>query len=153
MGWDIVAYYDVNQTELDNFVNSNNIDKTEWEQHHIVSSYYKNEHLKDEKQLGVIYSWNSNCKFHEVFDTYSVSFIRDDERFRNRRYQKELENKVNHPFPTCLTHICCTITTSNDALQVAEELERFFGDDEDLMDFAEWLKTTAKYCSTYELSY
>ena len=87
-----------------------------------------------------------------MFDSYSVSFIRDDERFKNRRFQNELEVKVGRPFPACLTSICF-ISTSSDALKVAEELKIFFADDEDLMDFADWLEKTAKYCSTYELSY
>jgi hypothetical protein len=155
MGWDIQAYYDVNQEEIEEFINKNNIDREDWDQNDKISSYFKETYFKDKgcHCLGAIYSWNEKCGIHEVFDYYRVSFIRDDERFTNRRYQQLLEKEIGEPFPYCLTHICTTIYTKNDAIKVAEALETFFKDDEHLMDFAEWLKETAKYCSTYELSY
>jgi phage/plasmid-associated DNA primase len=152
MGWDIEAYFDINKEDLDNFIKNNNIDKKDWEQHDIVSSYFKDTFLKEEPNLYPMYKWNEECNIHEMYVWYRVSFIRDDERFENRRFQKELEKRVGEPFPHCLTTICW-IRTRNDALEVSEGLTTFFKDDEHLMSFAEWLQQTAKYCSTYELSY
>ena len=154
MGWDIVAYYDVEQDQLDNFIEKNNIDKENWDQSDKVSKYFKDTYLKEDvHHLDATYSWNKQCNIHEMFDSYRVSFIRDDERFENRRFQDLLAQKIGKHFPYCLTNICWTISTKNDAIEVAEALTTFFKDDERLMDFAEWLQQTAKYCSTYELSY
>jgi hypothetical protein len=154
MGWDIMAYYDVNQDDLDDFIRNNNIDKNDWNQSDKVSKYFKESCLKeDSNRLGAIYSWNKDCKIHEMFDSYRVTFLRDDKRFGNRRFHAKLEKEIGQPFPRCLSSICFSLTTRSDALEIAEALTTFFKDDEDIMDFAEWLQQTAKYCSTYELSY
>ena len=154
MGWDIFAFYDVNQENLDRIINDNNIDKEDWEQGHIVSKHFKNSYLKEEShRLDAIYSWNKDCNMHEMFDSYRVTFIRDDNRFDNRRFHAELEKRIGQPFPHCLTNICWSLTTRSDAIEIAKALTTFFKEDECLMDFAEWLQQTSKYCSTYRLSY
>ncbi len=152
MGWDIYANYDISQKELDEYMEKNNINKNDWDQSHVIGSYFENTYLKNEG-LSAIYSWNKECEIHEMFDSYRVTFIRDDNRFENRRFQKELEKKIGSPFPECLKHICFGLRTADDAIEIAEGLETFFADDDCLMDFAEWLKKTSKLCSTYELSY
>jgi hypothetical protein len=153
MGWDIVAYYDIDQTEIDTYISSNSINKDNWDECDIVAKYYKDIHLPKDATLYPVYQWNDSCNIHEMYEMYGVNFIRDDKRFDNRRYQKELEKKIGRPFPECLRGMNWTVSTSKDALEVARELEVFFPDDIDMAHFAKWLRKTAQYCSTYELSY
>lgn len=152
MGYDIMAYFDVNQKQIDEFINTNKIDINDSKQHKLIIDFYKQQHPGIEK-LGLIYIWNKKCSIHEIFDFQGTNFIRDDERFRNRRYQQILAEKHNREFPRILTNINWNLSTAKDAIQIADELTIFFGDDEDLMYFAEWLRLTSKYCSTYEYSY
>ena len=98
-----------------------------------------------------MYNWNKDCRMHEIYETYSANFIRDDERFVNSRFHKDIEKKVNRPFPYCLKSICFYLCTREDALEIANELYIFFPDDIQLTYFAKWLKRTASVCSTYEL--
>ena len=90
---------------------------------------------------------------HEIYLSHHSTFIRDDERFTNRRYHEMLERKVNRKFPWCLNDINSYIRENVHALKVAKELRIFFPEDGKLMNFADWLEHTAKYCSTYELSW
>ena len=85
-------------------------------------------------------------------DYGGYAFIRDDDRFDNRRYHKLLEDKVGLPFPECLESINYTLRTSEDAIEIAKGLRTFFASDHNLIMFADWLEETCKYCSTYELS-
>ncbi len=153
MGHDLVAYFDVDQDDLERFVRDNNIDRNDWNQCKLVSDRYKTKHLQDHPKLFPVYCWNEECQIHEMFEMYGTNFIRDDERFDNRRFQAILAKKVGREFPCCLKNINWTVRTSYKALEVAEELAAFFAEDKSLMHFAEWLRQTAQHCSTYELSY
>lgn len=154
MGYDLVAYFDLNQDEIEQFVMENNIDKKNCDQSDMIVDYYKTKHLSNTNFTldYMIYAWNEDCQMHEIMQYYGTNFIRDDERFDNRRYHKMLEDKYGISFPQCLQGINYTLRTSNDAKEVAKELRVFFPDDISLMHFADWLEETAKYCSTYELS-
>lgn len=99
-----------------------------------------------------MYAWNEQCNMHEIFDMIGTNFIRDDDRFENRRFHALLEAKIGRPFPLCLRNINTYLQTSADALKIADELCVFFPDDEPLMFFAKFLRQSAQYCSTYELS-
>lgn len=157
MGWDILAYFDIDHNEIQEMINDHNIqDKSNWDETDVIEKCYKEKHLsseEDRKTLHPLYHWNEGCKIHEMYDMYGTSFIRDDERFSNRRYQKELEKKVGKPFPKCLESLNWTLRTADDAQNVSNALKEFFQDDVNLMHFANWLRVTSKYCSTYELSY
>ena len=146
MGWDIIAYFDIDQNELDHLIKNNDIKINKNE---CISKHFENIFLN----LPICYFWKKNCNIHELYSIYSVNFIRDDYRFKNRIFHTELEKRIGKQFPSCLFAICTTISTRNDALEIAEALTTFFKDDTYLMDFAEWLRQTAKYCSTYKLSY
>lgn len=150
MGCELMAFFDVNQTQIDKFINTNEIDI--WDKRHLIVNYYKEQH-PELKDMSIIYSWNEKCKMHEMYSYYGVNFIRDDGRLSNRRYHKILEEKHGRPFPFCLQNIIWYTNTAEQAIKIADELTVFFGDDERLMWFADWLRITSKYCSTYELSY
>ena len=93
---------------------------------------------------------------HEIWCTHHSSFIRDDDRFSNRRFQAMLCKRLGKDedaFPECLKNICWTLNTRDDAVDIAQALDEFFVDDRKLAGFAEWLRETATCCSTYELSY
>ena len=153
MGWDIEAYFDVDQSEITDIVTQHNLDKDDFHHCDIIAKLYKERHFPHEEDLRPMYWWNEECGIHEMYDVYPTTFIRDDERFENRRYHDELEKKVGRPFPACLTNINWYVRTSKDAVEVAHELAVWFPDDKALLFFAAWLKTTSAYCSTYELSY
>ena len=155
MGYDIVAYYNVDQEEIERFITENNINRDNWDEcDETVPSYYKEKYLADEKRkLRPNYIWNPECGIHELYESYGTNFIRDDERFDNRRFQKILEEKFSRTFPSCLKNINYYLRTCEDAIEIAAELRIFFSEDSRLMGFAEWLESTSKYCETYELSF
>lgn len=154
MGYDIMAYFFVNQEEqeqIDEFINQNNIDKNNSKQRTLIVDYYKTIN-PEMKELKLIYIWNRGCEIHEFFDFYGTNFIRDDERFRNRRFQQLLSEKYNCKFPDCLKNINMYLHDTNDAIEIANALTVFFNEDDDLMHFAEWLRKTSQNGATYELS-
>lgn len=153
MGYDLIAIFDVNQEELEKFVVENNIDRTDWKQAGLIPDYYRSKHLMETPDLYIYYYWNPDCKVHEIHSSYRTNFIRDDKRFENKTYQRMLEQKYMKPFPYCLNNINWSLHDYRDAIEIAEGLETFFSEDEDLMDFSNWLKQTAKHWCVYELSY
>jgi hypothetical protein len=134
MGYDIVAYFDVNQEQIEDFIVEQNINRDNWKQGLLVVEYYKREN-PDMKYLNMIYNWNEECQLHEFFDSYGTNFIRDDERFSM------------DGLPYCLSCINHNIHTSEDVIEIAEALEEYFPEDHHLASFADWLRTTAKHCN------
>ncbi len=105
------------------------------------------------RRLGWMYEFNESCDMHQIWCTHHSNFIRDDDRFTNRRFQTMLCKRLGtdeEAFPSCLTNICWSLTTRDDAVEIAQALG---ADDRSLTGFAEWLRKTATCCSTYELSY
>jgi hypothetical protein len=152
MGYDLVSYLDIDQHEISEFINNNKIDINNEDECEKISKYYKEKYISQEK-LRIVYEYNENVSMHEIWSLFSSSFIKDDERFTNRRYRELLEKKNNKTFPLCLEDINWKLRTKENALEIAKGLEDFFPDDIKLQKFAKWLRITAKYCSTYELSY
>lgn len=156
MGCDLIAIFDVDQEEIEKFIVENNIDRNDWDKRKLVSEYYKSKYLTETPELYIYYFWNRNCKIHEIHSSYGTNFIRDDNRFNNKTYQRMLEKKYMKPYPKCLRNINWSLHTARDAVEIAEGLDTFFSEDdedEDLMHFSKWLKQTAKCNCVYELSY
>lgn len=151
MDYLMVAYFNVSQNAIETFIRENEIDRTDKTQHCRIVDYYKETH-PELKEANILYSWNTPCKMHDFFDEFSIRFIHEDERFTNQRYHKILQAKHHLFYPDCLIHIK-SIYSSKDAILVADALAIFYGDDEKLMEYADWLRTTSKKCSMYELSY
>ena len=151
MGFDIYAYFDIDQNQIEEFIQNNNIDRNDWDQTSRVVDFYKEQH-PELKDISMIYIWNRKCQIHKIFSPKGTNFIRDDARLSDRCYNKILEKKYNRPYPYYLTNINLFLNTSERALEIADELAIFFADDEDLMYFADWLRITAKYCDIYEFS-
>jgi len=157
MGYDQEAYLDIDdqhiQDEITKFIKENNLDTEKYEAMKIIGCEFGNRYC-DDKHLGWIYIYNENCNMHEIHCSHCSNFIRDDERFTNPRYQRMLCKRLGkEAFPRCLEYICWNLRTRNDAIEIADALAEFFADDRDLLQFADWLRSTAKCCSTYELSY
>jgi hypothetical protein len=151
MGYEIMAHFYVNQDKIEAFINENNIDRKNWKQHERIVDYYK-EINPEMKECEIIYSWNRPDELHEFFDFVGTNFIRDDDRLSNPQYRRILIEKHQRLFPDCLTDINWYLRSTKDAIEIADELTIFFGDDEDLMGFADWLRKTSKNCAYYELS-
>jgi hypothetical protein len=151
MGCDIIANFYVNQEEIEEFIHENNIDRTNSKQYKLIVDYYKETH-PEVKECEMIYSWNRHDELHEFFDFVGTNFIRDDDRLSNPQYHRILIEKHQRLFPDCLTDINWYLRSTKDAIEIADELTIFFGDDEDLMGFADWLRKTSKNCAYYELS-
>lgn len=154
MGYDIVAYFDIDQEEIESFIHKNSIDRSDWNQSNSIADHYRAKHLNNNPVFNyILYEWEEGCRLHEVFDYYGgTNFIRDDERLTNKRYQTVLSSRIGRPFPDCLRCIHMYVSTSEDAIEVANELCMFFAEDDNLMHFASWLKLTANYGCTYEFS-
>lgn len=156
MGWDIVAYFDVDQRELDDYIAANNIDKYDGQPVKLILNYYREKYIcgedKDVK-FELDYYWDNEFKLHRIYDIYRTNFIRNDDRFWDREIQAKAAERLRRPFPECLRSLHWYIQTSEDALEIAGELGVFFPDDEEIGWFATWLRNTAKYCSAYEFSW
>lgn len=154
MGYDIIAYFDIDQDEIENFIQTYKIDRENWENIQLVVDYFTKTHLGN---LGftyacIHYDWNKKCNMHEIYTMFGTNFIRDDERLSNERFHKHLEKKIGKPFPHCLSFINWSLRKKEDAVEIANQLHVFFEDDPELMEFAEWLEQTSNYCSFYDLS-
>ena len=149
MGYDLLAYIDADQDEVDKIILENKLDRNDWDARCIIVEKYKQVH--PEIDMDMMYSFNDRCSMHELYCSHGTNFIRDDERFTNRRYHSWLEQKLGKPFPKILQAINWSLRDAQDAVEIAEGLETFFADDESLQWFAKWCRETAKLCSTYEL--
>jgi hypothetical protein len=152
MGFDIHAYVDVDQAELDQIIQEHNLDKNKWENYNVIAKHYVDKH-PELNSLFLDYWYNEDVCMHEIHSSQGTNFIRDDKRFENKRYQNALALRYGKPFPSCLEYINFGLRTREDAIEIARELRVFFSDDSDLMHFADWLDETAIHCSTYELDY
>jgi hypothetical protein len=160
MGCDITAYFYVNKNEqnlIEEFIKSNGIDKTNYENGKQIIKYYKS--IRPEiAELDIKYSWNKKCQIHKFYDYYQTNFIRDDERLSDRCYQRILEEKYEQEFPYCLMNILWNLHNTRDAIEIADAINVFFPDenhenDEQLAYFADWLRETAKFDVFYEYSF
>jgi hypothetical protein len=149
MGYDIYVYFNVNQEAIEEFINLNNIDRNNSKQDNRIIDYYK-EQNPEMKELNIYYIWYN--EIHNFYDFYGTNFIRDDPRFTNEEYHIILEEKYQRKFPYILSFLNHNLETAEDAIEIANELSIFFQDDDSLIHFANWLKQTSKYCSTYRLS-
>ena len=140
MGYDIIAYFSVNQEEqMDEFIRENNIDKNDSKQCHLMVDFYKSQN-PDLKNETILYDWNEEYQKHEFFSYYGTNFIRDDTRLHDSR------------LPACLQFLNFNLHTPKNAIEIADALHEYFENDYNLMDFARWLKITSKYCFRYRLS-
>ena len=157
MGYDQVAYLDVDQEDVSLYIAEHGLDPSDWDDMRRIGAEFGGQALPGRsREFGWMYEHNESCDLHEVWCTYGSNFIRDDDRFRNRRFQRALcksLGKAEDAFPSCLEFICHSLQTRDDALEIAEALGEFFADDRDLAHFADWLRDTATCCSTYELSF
>jgi len=146
-----MAIFYVNQEKIEAIINEKNIDRNDFKEHKRIVYYYK-EINPEMKECEIIYSWNRKNEIHEFFDFVGTNFIRDDERLSNPQYQQILVEKHQRLFPDCLKNINWYLRTTENAIEIADELTIFFGDDDNLMDFVVWLRKTSKNCAYYELS-
>jgi len=145
MGYDIIAYFDVDQQRIDNFINENNIDRNDSQQENTIVDYFRQ--IKPEIMCSIQhinYNWNEHCKLHEFYDYYRTTFIRDDYRFSNKEFTRKM--------PYCLHNINHSLHNAGDAVEIAKSINAFFTGEDRYLNFADWLRTTSKYCSLYELS-
>ena len=55
MGYDLVAYFDIDQDEIDRFIRDNTIDKDDWEQGKFVANYFTTKHLDINFPINLFY--------------------------------------------------------------------------------------------------
>lgn len=157
MGYDIVAYFRVDQKQIEDFIVENNIDIDNWwNEGKLIVDYYQKDIMAvspdgtafdnpDTKDLKMYYIWDEERQLHEIHASYGTNFIRDDRRFPHAFFMRDK--------PFCLSDINHSLHTAEDAVEIADALEEHFKEEDNLMSFAHWLRTTAKYCDVYELSF
>jgi hypothetical protein len=160
MGYDLVAYLDIqDQDEVTRFIADNGLNPKDYKDQQRIGSHFSDRCTLLEGctiKLDWHYKRSEACDLHEISCMHYCNFIRDDSRFTNPRFHAALckrLGKEKDAFPDCLQNICWNLTTREDAVEIADALGEFFPDDHSLVDFADWLRITAKCCSTYELSY
>ena len=156
MGYDIVAYYNINQSIADSYIKENAVNLNDPKSYkELVKFLYKHSTGLDyTENTYVIYHYNKKLGLHELTDFFGVNFVRDDDRLSNLRYHAILAEKVGKPYPDCLhKYNMLMIRNKANAKRIANAIRVFFSDDSDLLCYADWLEKTAKYCDFYEESY
>ena len=167
MGCNLYVYYDIDQNAIEEYIKSNNLDVINKEDYNKIIHFCKTELIPDVNYDSYLfYKWDQELCIHKFCSSYPVNFIRDDNRFTDKYHHKIFEKKHGVPFPSCLDYLLINIHNKCDALEIAENLEKYFPcdentDDEDidydsnyrLMYFAKWLRQSAKYSLYYELDY
>ena len=115
MGYDQVAYLDIlDQDEVSAFIADNKLNPDEWNAMKRIGAEFGNRGLPPGRDLGWYYTFNESCDMHEIRCSHQSNYIRDDDRFNNRRFQAMLckrLGKEDEAFPYCLTHICHGLKT------------------------------------------
>lgn len=196
MGCDLYVYYDIDQNVIEEYIKSNlsphllsvgvtpntsddsepngssssfnNLDVMNKEDYNKIIHFCKTELIPDvDNHSYLFYKWDRELGIHNLSSSYPVNFIRDDNRFTDKYYHKMFEKKHGVPFPNSLRCLLFGIHDKKDALEIAENLEKYFPYDENietdeatdnnsnysLMCFAKWLRQSAKYNLYYELDY
>ena len=162
MGYDLIAYFDVDQDEIEQFVQNNKIDREDDEQlTEKVVGYYIDKydlpiHFNGRKYnttvpFKVYCDYNDNSNKYNVYTSYRVGFARNNVIFYDDEYKKILENKFGKKIPYSFDPVW--IYSKKQALETIECLEIFYKDEEYVEYYLEWLKFASKYCNEWELSY
>ena len=151
MGYDLEAYVEVDQDAVDRIITEGGFNKLAWNDCDMIAKKYNEMYLNTDLKL--FYSYNEKCRMHEISTMIGTNFIRSDERFSNDMYIRMLEKRHGIEFPCVLRNINWSVHNRKDAIEAAKGLETFFKDDGDLMWLASWLRETARFCESYELSY
>lgn len=134
MGWSIDAYYNISNIEIDYFIQEHNIKNN----NEISKHFYEKLTGKEYNIYSSVHYYNKDGE-HYIYEYYQCNCIRD---------HKKLHEKPPNMLGTCLLWI----RSSDDAIQIAKNLRDYYHDDDVLINFAEWLETTSKYCHLYKLS-
>lgn len=159
MGIELFVYFEIDQNIINQFIKHHNIndidlkDNTNWQYRKIIANYYKSEFLLDLRDVDVYYHWDNQLGLHELYSCKPVKFIREDPTFYDQFYHDQFEAFHGVPFPECLNHFLYNISDKTDASEVADELIKYYSEDDALLSFANWLKCTSSYAVNYELSY
>jgi len=164
MGWYLDVYFNIDQKSVEEYIKTNNLDVTNIQHRAMIQTFCKIELIPDVNYDSYLYyKCDPELGIHKLRNSYPVNFIRNDNRFTDKYYHTMFEKKHGVPFPRCLIYLLYRIHDKKDALDVAENLEKYFPCDEDdesaddsnyrLMCFAKWLRQSAKYSLYYELDY
>lgn len=153
MGLSYEAFYDVDQEEVDAFIREHNVDTKRIESVAILTKHFYEKYsgikLPDDVnwwQIPTNYSYNSKRKLHVLYEYIACNSIRRHELLLDDGFPPR---KTPLPY-----HIKFwdSIYRPEQAIETAKEFRQYFPEDEILMDFAEWLERTSKYCYAYKLS-
>ena len=151
MGWHMLAYYRLDQDEVNKYINQNNIDifTCSYDQKRQIARHFyeklSGDKIDDDKmyELPADYYYNKTLKIHEIIEDTGVNYIRDHEGLKN-----------DHPMCKLPFHLSCCLTvldTDEDAKKIAKDLRLYFPDDDKIDMFATWLERTSQYCYAYKL--
>lgn len=166
MGWTLDGYYAITSAEIKQFMEENQIvierkkmnnyeyDDIKREDENKIRKYFygkvSGENCEDWDELNIptFFVSNSSKDKYYLFEIHYCNSIRDHAKLNGRDYSYDPARKeVPHYLRNCLTYI----TEPEDAAKVAADLKEYFAEDERLMEFAEWLEKTSKYCHAYRL--
>jgi hypothetical protein len=133
MGWHILAYLHLDQTDIKDYIARHGIDDED-----AVAEHFTSHHGWC---VCPCYAWNEEDAKHEIFDMYQTKFLLDHPLLNNAT------------IPLCLHNINFTLKTPEDAKEIAATLRAYFPDEPRLMNFANWCENTSHHCLKYELSY
>lgn len=140
----LVAYFDVNQADIQKYINENNLNTSSWDDAQEIARYFKTKYLTAcSYPFHVHYLYNRRIDKHEFFDAHPVAFILQDIRLQSpiRRGCCKIKRNI---------HVAC-IRTVKDAIVTAHDLRMEYDNDDSLMLFAGWLQVTARFCLQYRI--
>lgn len=153
MGCGLNAYYDLDQEEIQQFIDENQIDiKDELSVATLTKHFY--EKLSGNQlepntpwfYIPASYFYDRHEEIHYISEYYYCNCIRDHELIKNREYpyyRKDIPSSISG---------WSGIYTPRCAIETATDLRKHFPEDETLIAFAEWLERTSKYCRSYKYS-
>ena len=153
MGCNMNAFYDIDQEEIEKFIIENQIDtKDEASKTILIKHFYEqasgNKLNQDVHswQIPTYYFYNKDRNLHVLYESHGCKCIRDHELLRYDAFPPP-----KYEIPWSIT-MWSSIRNPENAMDTATDLRKFFSDDYMLMQFADWLERTSKYCYAYSVN-
>ena len=153
MGCDMDAFYDVDQEEIQRYIDDHQIDtKDKTSVAKLTKHFYEKlsgnllEPDTPWYYIPAMYHYDRHEEIHYISEYFYCNSIRDHELIKNREYPYYRKN-----LPSSISG-WSSIYNPQCAIETATDIRRCFPEDETLMHFAEWLERTSKYCNRYDYS-
>ena len=149
MGCSINAFYDIDQEEIQRFIDEIQIDtKNDEDVLKLRCHFYEKITGNPVEEWNLttprtMYSYNRDNDQHVLYEYHQCKYIRDHKLVQHQTFPPRREEV---PF---MIRNCLNITSKDTAIETIKAIREYTKDDEDLNHYADWLEKTSKYCYAY----